>query len=108
VLLALFTPAYTQASDLLGQCVYPVTIESLNGGLAFPHPIYIASQPYEPNSKQILSHLSSFTIGAVMNNQIQLVTVPDYNSQTPDQHAGKVFGWGNPKDFKAIELRNCN
>ena len=100
------TPA--SAADSRGQCVFPKTIKTTTGRLAFKRPIYIFASPKRASAKKRLTTFESFTVGAeTKDGYVQLIATPGWESP-PNPEAGKVVGWARVADFEFQALRNCH
>lgn len=106
--LAMLFAAPSYASDNIGQCVFPNTLKTKTGRLAFKRPIYIFESPKRSSAKKLLTTTESFKVGAeTKDGYIQLIATPGWESQ-PNKDAGKIVGWSRLADFEFQALRNCN
>jgi hypothetical protein len=100
------SPSY--AEDHRGQCVFPKTVQTKTGRLAFKRPIDIFASPKSSSAKKRLTTFESFKIGAeTQDGYIQLIATPGGASQ-PNKDAGKIVGWSRVADFEFQALRNCH
>lgn len=100
--------AAVPASTNVGQCVYPKTVPTKDGGLKFKQAVFISEGPNESANKVKLTNLSAFSVGAENSGYIKLLSVPDYDTPEPEKAAGKAIGWAKLSDFVFQDLQNCN
>src|SRR5262249_24356393 len=106
--LSILFAAPSYAEDHRGQCVFPQTVKTTTGRLAFKRPINIFASPKHASAKKRLATFASFKVGAeTKDGYIQLIATPGWDAP-PNKEAGKIVGWARLADFVFQDLRNCH
>lgn len=86
-----------QASDHVGQCVFPKTNIAKSGNLQLTKPILLFAS-LTAKEGESLKVLTAFKVQGQEGAFIQLA----------DKDTGKTVGWSKSADFEIQELQNCN